>query len=189
MKNLRILAATLCLVSALSCGVSAFAANPSVTETQTVSNAGGSGAARLDLVVGYPSGSIHGDTFSAVVPAKIPISGEVGKSSTTCPTNAKITNNNVERAIKVTGIQMNPSGGWGVVGFDSDNFESGKNVAMSFNNCKTDGSGNVDLSNADWTVPAGGDLPLNLDAKISKQSKPVATSQIATVSFTLGWAD
>lgn len=185
-KNIRILAAVLCMVMTLSCGVTAFAAAPSVTETDTITTAGGTGDAQLQLTVVYPSGTIHGDTFSAVVPAVIPISGEVGSSDAVCPTNAKIINNNVERAIRVTDIQMT-SGTWTVVDYDNGNFETGKNVSMSFNGCKADQSGNVALT-GNWVVAADGELPLSLTAKISKQSKPVSTTQIATVSFTLGWA-
>ena len=139
------------------------------------------------MTVVYPDGTITGDTFSAVVPAILPISGETGSSTAECPTNAKIINNNVEKAIEVTDIHMN-SGTWTVTDYDNGNFESGTNVAMSFNGCKTDTSGNVNLS-GDWTVPADGELALNLNAKISKQAKPVSTTQIATVSFTMGWAN
>lgn len=185
-KNFRLLAATLGMISALSC-VTAFAANPTVTQTDTITTAGGSGNAQLQLTVVYPEGTITGDTFSAVVPAILPISGETGSSTASCPTNAKIVNNNVERAIQVSAIHMG-SGSWSVVDYDTGDFDSGTNVSMSFNNCKATANGDVTLS-GDWNVPAGGELPLNLEAKISKQSAPVSTSQIATVSFTMGWAD
>lgn len=188
-KKPRTLAALVCALSILSCGTFAFAAEtPSVTSTQNVNAAGNTGTAQLELTVVYADGTITGDTFSAVVPAVLPISGVTESSEALCPTNAKIVNNNVERAIEVSDITMR-SGSWAVVDYDSGNFENGTNVSMSFNGCKTGSSGVVDLSGGNWEIPAGDSLALDLSAKISKQTAPISATQIATVSFTLGWAN
>lgn len=197
MKRTRQLLTALALVSALTAATPAFAADistfaapipPSVSSTQTITTAGGTGEAALQLTVVNASG-VGGDVFSATVPAIIPItvstSGEV-----TAPTNARIVNNNYDRAIEVKSITLAGANGWTTADYTSGDFSTrdGKRLAMSFNGDASNGAGAVALTADAWQIAADGTLPLALDAKVPLQSKSGAVGQVATVSFVLGWA-
>lgn len=123
--------------------------------------------------------------ISVTVPASLPISMVDGYIVTA--SNAVITNHSEAGAVKVTAVEVQP-GSFQIGNYN--NFSAGDNViALSINNCPTEGSGLLTLSDEDFPViHAGDDLAIRYKAKISTDSTATNVNA-ATVIFTIASTD
>lgn len=171
------------LAAALSfSSVIAFAAGTEVTEN------GGTGESAVTLTV---SENQLAGVFSATIPAVIPAAID-SNGTVTVPNNIKIINNNQYRAIKATNISVTPSESWSLSDYDSGDFSemNGKNFSVKLRNdpVSTD-TKQVSLTDGNWKVLAGGTLDIPMGLKVSPQNKIGSLGNIASISFTLDWAD
>ena len=136
-------------------------------------------------------GGTSGDkVIDVTVPTAIPMSMDKdGKVETSSSLSIQ---NNTEKALKVSAITVVPENGWKATSF-SDDFtkktDDGKEYAFSArNDALNPDTGKFLLSDANWGINAKASLPLNLQAKVVKQTKS-ATSTIAQFNFNIGFVD
>lgn len=176
---------SLCLAAAAiaSMSISAFA-----LDTTTVTTDGGSADASVMLSVDEnPLTNVFSATIPAVIPAVVDTNGKV-----TVPTNIEIVNNNVYRSIKATDISVTPATGWTIQDYVSGDFttKDTKNLGMSFRGDTVSAeTKKVTLSDDNWTISADDKLGITFGLKVNPQTSIGSLGNIATIQFTLDWAD
>jgi len=111
----------------------------------------------------------------------------------TVPTNAVIRNHVTNKSIAVTGIFVEPAEGWRIVGMDEDFAAKSANsdeLALSFRQDGTSANSNsIALSAGNWNISGNDSLNLNMAARVPARTEEAKSGKIATVGFTLNWAD
>jgi len=134
----------------------------------------------------------QGPVLIATVPLKLPIVMDLKDDGVTVPTNAKITNHVQTRGITVSAIKMTTAGGWEIRTMGDDFTAIANNtkaLAMSFRGDCNATDGNFNLSAGNWNIAKNDSLNLNMTARVPIHTTLTTESNIATVSFTLTWAE
>lgn len=139
---------------------------------------------RIDLVVTGKEPEI----LSATVPSQILISMDL-EGNVTVPEDAKIINNS-DKSIEVTSIDAIPGAGWKISSY-SDDFSQketdSRELGLRFRGDELVAEGYFTLTSENWVIPELEELPLEVEAKVTKESNSGEHSGIATVSFGLDW--
>lgn len=137
--------------------------------------------------------------FSATVSAEIPME-QKPDGTVLVASGAKIQNNNPDRGIKVSKLEVDTATGWDLVAYDTDmtQYVNGeKKVALQLDatdktkTTQITAPGEVAINGSDWTIGKGGSKPINLKVAMPKniQTQNDAEEQFGTLHFTLDWAD
>lgn len=190
MRNLRKITATilaLCMVTAMS--VSAFAANGNLTTE------GGSQNTAVFV-------QVNGPTFDVTVPTSVVLALSVGSdgdnymANTITPQSVNIQNHST-LPVEVKSAAITNIGEWTLKPY-SDGEESfaalTKNTTtygFAVNGASAASGQNLDLSGWATTqiAAATGTLALDFDARFGPWTRDCATTQVARVTFTIGWPD
>lgn len=204
MNYKRILVSLLAVSVATSSVVPAFGASNEITEPFP-----NSGDSNITLEVkdttsegggGSSGGGGDGDdgdggdpinVIVATVPAELPIVMDVNTGEITVPSDAKIINHDADKDIKVTDIEVTSSGDWAIADFDDDftsKPDNTKEMGLQFRGDNLETSGKFTLTSDNWVIGASSELPLNMKAKLPKQTEE-SKGSIAKASFTLDWSD
>lgn len=173
MKKLMALVLVLTLITAMA--VPACADN-------TIETSGGTSTVPVTL-------STTAATFSVTVPTAFPVN--VGADGTvTVADNLKITNNS-NGQIKVSSVEISGKNGWSLVDFGTDFTKKptdtkqfgfklmGKNVPVG---------GSADMS-VFTAIDGKTSLGISYDSTVAVQSSAHSGTEIASVIFTIGWAN
>lgn len=160
------------------------AVTPAFASEVKVTEAGGTGNSKITFEVVNSGGPEEPTIFSVYVPAVLPIKMDL-EGNITVPTNTVIPNGVENKAIQVEAATVTTNGDWQHA--DMTTAASGSPdshlLGLELNN--------QDLKSAafPWKIEAAGSLGLNMQTEIPQQSAISADEQIATVAFTLDWAD
>lgn len=131
--------------------------------------------------------SANNTVLSAFVPTELPIkmntSGDI-----TVPTNAAIVNGMENRNIRVSNVKVNMEEGWKGVPYSDDVYSQANDtqvMALQFRGDAMQEDGSFSLTPKKWQIGANQSLPLEMQAKIPKQTKTGDKGKIATVEYTL----
>lgn len=133
-----------------------------------------------------PGGDEDPTIFSAYVPTVLPILMDLD-GNVVAPTNAKVINGVEDRAIQVEGMEATATGSMELVSMEEAAEADPDEKVFGFSLAGEDMTG--DMSSLPIRIEADGELDLNMQAEIPAQSEVRAESEIATVLFTLDWAD
>lgn len=125
----------------------------------------------------------------ATVPLEIPIIMDL-EGNVTVPNDAKIINHSTEKGIAVTQIDAVVSADWTISSY-SDDFtaksDNTKEIGMKLRGDELLTSNKFSLTENNWNIAKDSSLPLNINAKLPKQTATTKT-QIIDIEFTLGWS-
>lgn len=182
----KILAATLATTLLLTT-VQVYAAN----EKEVTGDSEVTGESKVTLEVKDNSGGgTDPDIIIVTVPTELPIVMDL-EGTVTVPTTANIINHVESKAIKVTNLEVVLKNGWVAANYTDDftaKAQDTKEINIAFRGDKLISSGEFSLSSGNWEIGADSTLPLNMEAKLPKQSAS-SKSDIATVNFTFDWAN
>ena len=133
-----------------------------------------------------PGGDEDPTIFSAYVPTVLPILMDLD-GNVVAPTNAKVINGVEDRAIQVEGMEATATGSMELVSMEEAAEAAPDEKVFGFSLAGEDMTG--DMASLPIRIEAAGELDLDMQAEIPAQSEVRAESEIATVLFTLDWAD
>lgn len=133
-----------------------------------------------------PGGDEDPTIFSAYVPTVLPILMDLD-GNVVAPTNAKVINGVEDRAIQVEGMEATATGSMELVSMEEAAEAAPDEKVFGFSLAGEDMTG--DMASLPIRIEADGELDLDMQAEIPAQSEVRAESEIATVLFTLDWAD
>lgn len=133
-----------------------------------------------------PGGDEDPTIFSAYVPTVLPILMDLD-GNVVAPTNAKVINGVEDRAIQVEGMEATATGSMELVSMEEAAEAAPDKKVFGFSLAGEDMTG--DMASLPIRIEAAGELDLDMQAEIPAQSEVRAESEIATVLFTLDWAD
>ncbi|MBM6977279.1 leucine-rich repeat domain-containing protein [Intestinimonas butyriciproducens] len=133
-----------------------------------------------------PGGDEDPTIFSAYVPTVLPILMDLD-GNVLAPTNAKVINGVEDRAIQVEGMEATATGSMELVSMEEAAEAAPDEKVFGFSLAGEDMTG--DMASLPIRIEAAGELDLDMQAEIPAQSEVRAESEIATVLFTLDWAD
>lgn len=126
------------------------------------------------------------DIFSAYVPTALPILMDLD-GNVVAPTNAKVINGVENRAIQVEGMEATATGSMELVSMEEAAEAAPEEKVFGFSLAGEDMTG--DMASLPIRIEAAGELDLAMQAEIPAQSEVHTEAEIATVLFTLDWAD
>lgn len=193
MRYKRITTALLALTLLASTIVPAYAAEANeVTEPLP-----GIGNTKLTLEVKDDSGGTDPDNppidptdiIIATVPVELPIIMNL-EGKVTVPTDARIINHSTEKGIKVASVNISLSSDWKAEDFEADftvKEQNTKEIGLSLRGDKLKTDGSLTVTDGNWNIGVDNNLPLNMQAKLPKQSN-VSKTQLANIEFTIDWS-
>ena len=196
MKSQKLVTSILSLSILASTAVPAFAAEPNEV-TDPLPNQGYS-SVTLEVKDNSGGGNTDNpnkppvdptDIIIATVPVELPIIMDLD-GNVTVPTDAKIINHVTDKGIKVTEINATLESDWSAANYTDDftaKADDTKELGLSFRNDAMDNTGTFCLTENNWNIAADGSLPLNMAAKLPKQTE-AAKTKIATIGFTIDWS-
>lgn len=125
--------------------------------------------------------------FSVTVPTVLPIAVDADNNVTVAD-NAVVRNNN-NGPIEITDISVKATGGWSLVGFNTDFTKrpvNTKEYGMVINATDTTSDGKI-LAECFSTIDGGGTHKVDYDGNVAIQSKSTKNLHIGNVIFTVGW--
>lgn len=149
----------------------------------------GTSSLTLSVTPDGGSGGDSSDIVIATVPAELPIVMDL-EGNITVPTNAKIINHSLTKGIQVTKIDTKLDNGWTPVDFNDDfsvKTLDTKEIGLQFRGDNMTTAGDFTLSQDNWKIPKDSSIPLNMKAKLPKQSESSKT-KIASIDFTIDWS-
>lgn len=187
MKNKKLAAVALAAAMALSCVCPAFALNVSGT-TNVVD---GTGASTIQVTA-------EATQMTVTVPTILPMSVDA-QGNTTVATDAKVVNKSYG-AVEVQALQVTGKNSWTLVGYDHDftaDKVGSKNFALDVDGEHADAanSGAVAVSTAlgaqidGMNTTDSDERGFSYDGQISPQKVALTDTEIATVTFTIDWAE
>ena len=125
--------------------------------------------------------------FSVTVPTVLPIAVDADNNVTVAD-NAVVRNNN-NGPVEITDISVKATGGWSLVGFNTDFTKrpvNTKEYGMVINATDTTSDGKI-LAECFSTIDGGGTHKVDYDGNVAIQSKATKDLHIGNVIFTIGW--
>ena len=132
-----------------------------------------------------------GETFTAYIPTELPIQMDLDGNIVTA-TEAKIINASDTKDIKVSGVEVELGSGWSAANFEDDFTSKADNtqeIGIKLRSDTLSSDGTFSLTEDDWKIGKESSLDLNMGVKIPKQTVEGDKGKIATVTFTLEYAD
>lgn len=150
-----------------------------------------SGAGSSDVTLQVDSG--EGPSIVSIkVPTEIPLKMDK-EGAVTVPQDLKITNFSDSTDVELKGLSVIGKNAWVVKDYSEDlssKPEGTKELSMSFRGDGTTSQGSVSLSQGAWVVNKSSELPLNVSAKLPKQSSGYKEKgSIAQVDYTFAVKD
>ena len=177
MRGLRkAFAACLSMALCLSMAVTSFATDPEITSS------GASASSAVTLTVAAAN-------FSVTVPTSLPVSVAADGTVTVAGTNPKIVNSGTG-PVSVTGVAFAGRNDWTVTDYTADMSSeavNGKKIALSINGKKAV-SELSDIIASFSDIDGGDEQEFTYAANIPTQSTAIDATEVAAVTFTVGWS-